>query len=190
MISSYSRGHEDNTHSKFKETPIQQLQHRVVIGVSLKVMSYDNDWDAASLNGRIHQILLAMPLPATGIQETPIRAPHQKLEGHTQAVWGAIHLSGGQRIITCSEDGSLRLWNLENKLQIGKDWQDGNGAVKTIASSPDGKTVVSGSGYSDIAVKLWDIKTGKVVAKWTGHWYRMVCLLGSRWPAGGEWICG
>ena len=41
--------------------------------------------------------------------------------------------------------------------------------MKTIALSPDGKTVVSGSGYSDIAVKLWDIKTGKVVAKWTGH---------------------
>jgi WD40 repeat protein len=33
--------------------------------------------------------------------------------------------------------------------------------------SPDGKKVVSGS--LDGAVRLWNIDTGKVIAKWTGH---------------------
>jgi len=39
--------------------------------------------------------------------------------------------------------------------------------VYTIALSPDGKTVASGSG--DGAVRLWNIETGKVIVKWTGH---------------------
>jgi WD40 repeat protein len=56
---------------------------------------------------------------------------------------------------------------LENGLQIGKDWQDGEGEVNTIGLSPDGKKVVSGG--DDAAVRLWDIDTGKVIAKWMGH---------------------
>ncbi|KAG2747303.1 WD40 repeat-like protein, partial [Suillus brevipes Sb2] len=92
---------------------------------------------------------------------------HQKFEGHTDWVWGAIHLPGGQRIITCSLDGSLRVWNVKSGKQIGEDWRDGDSEVYSIALSPDGKKVVSGS--RDGAVRLWDIDTCKVVKKWTGH---------------------
>jgi len=69
--------------------------------------------------------------------------------------------------MTCSYDGSIRVWNLESGAQIGDDWRDGEIAVLAIALSPDGKKIVSGSG--DGAVRLWDIDTGKVVTKWTGH---------------------
>jgi WD40 repeat protein len=69
--------------------------------------------------------------------------------------------------MTCSYDGSLRLWSLETGLQIGEDWRDGDSAVISMALSPDGKGEVSGSG--DGAVRLWDIDTGKVITKWTGH---------------------
>jgi WD40 repeat protein len=51
--------------------------------------------------------------------------------------------------------------------QIGDDWRDGDSYVWSIALSPDGKKVVSGS--DDGAVRLWDIDTCKVVKKWTGH---------------------
>jgi WD40 repeat protein len=92
----------------------------------------------------------------------------QKFEGHTHVLEGAIHLPGGQRMMTCSWDGSLRVWNLKSGKQIGKDWRDGNsGGVWTIALSPDGKKVVSGS--NDGGVRLWDMDTCKVIAKWTGH---------------------
>jgi len=108
-----------------------------------------------------------MPLPDTGTQETPMIEPHQKFKGHTHSVTGVIHLAGRQRIITCSDDGSLRLWNCKNGLQIGKDWRDGERRVNAIALSPDGKTVASGS--DDGAVRLWDIERGKMINKWTGH---------------------
>ncbi|KAG1733739.1 WD40-repeat-containing domain protein [Suillus lakei] len=91
----------------------------------------------------------------------------QKFKGHTSRVWGVIHLPGGQRIVTCSSDGSLRVWDLKSGEQIGERWRDGVSPVYTIALSPDGTKVVSGS--EDGAVRLWSIETGKVIAKWTGH---------------------
>ncbi|KAG2741053.1 WD40 repeat-like protein [Suillus brevipes Sb2] len=92
-------------------------------------------------------------------KETSAITPRQKFEGHTHWVWGAIHLPGGQRIIT--------LWNVKSGKQIGEDWRDGDSMVWSIALSPDGKKVISGS--KDGAVRLWDIDTRKVVKKWTGH---------------------
>ena len=108
-----------------------------------------------------------MSLPAAVMQETSERKPHQGFKGHTKPVSGVIHLPDGEKIITCSVDGSLRLWNLKNGLQIGEDWRDGKSEVYTIASSPDWKTVASGS--RDGTVRLWDVATCKVIAKWTGH---------------------
>lgn len=95
--------------------------------------------------------------------------PCQTLRDHTEWVRGVVHLPGGQRVITCSNDGSLRRWDLESGLQIGDDWrdqEDGVGVI-TMALSPRGDIVASGSG--DGTVRLWNAETGKVTAKWTGH---------------------
>jgi WD40 repeat protein len=108
-----------------------------------------------------------MSLPAAVTEETRAIRPYRRFEGHTRAPRGVIHLPGGQRIITCSYDGSLRVWNLQTGQQIGDDWRDGESDVNTIALSLDGKKVVSGS--DDAAVRLWDVDMGKVIAKWTGH---------------------
>jgi WD40 repeat protein len=110
-----------------------------------------------------------MSFPVAVTQETAAIRPCRKFEAHTGAVKGVIHLPGGHRMMTCSYDGSLRVWDLQNGKQIGNDWRprDGRGGINTIALSPDGKTVASGS--DDGAVRLWDVETGKVLAKWTGH---------------------
>ena len=91
------------------------------------------------------------------------------MRDHDEWVRGVVHLPGGQRVITCSNDGSLRLWDLESGMQIGDDWrdqEDGVGVI-TIALSPDNKIVASGSG--DGTVRLWNVETEKVIARWTGH---------------------
>jgi WD40 repeat protein len=140
-------------------------------------------------------------------KETSAITPRQKFEGHTRDVWGVVHLPGGQRIISCSFDGSLRVWNLKSGKQIGEDWRDGESKAKSKALSPNGKTVVSGkqtgqawrdednrvwsialspdgtkvvSGSGDGAVRLWDMDTGKVIAKWMGHTDSVISVYWSR----------
>jgi WD40 repeat protein len=88
-------------------------------------------------------------------------------EDHIDLVTGVIHLPDGQRMVTCSRDGSLRVWNLKSGKQVGGDWWDGDSGVRTMALSPDGKRVVSVSW--DGKVRLWNIDTGKVIARWMGH---------------------
>jgi len=94
--------------------------------------------------------------------------PRQTMRGHTEQVTDIEHLPGGRHIITCSSDGSLRLWDLESGVQIGNDWRDGGKkGLWSIALSPNGKSVASA--YNDGKVRLWDVETKKVVVRWTGH---------------------
>jgi len=104
---------------------------------------------------------------ASGTQKTLAIRPCQKFQGNTDWVRGVIHLLGRERIMTCSHDSSLRIWNLKTGEQIGDAWWDKKNGVLVIALSLDGKRVVCGCG--DGAVKLWDIDAGKIIAEWTGH---------------------
>lgn len=56
---------------------------------------------------------------------------------------------------------------IKSGTQIGEDWQDGNDDVWSIALSPSGKTIASGSRNGNI--RLWDVGTRKVIATWLGH---------------------
>jgi WD40 repeat protein len=119
-----------------------------------------------------------MSSPAARVQKAQAVIPHQKFEGHTDWVMGVIHLRGGQRIMTCSHDGSLRVWDVERGRQIGEDWRDKGAGMSTVTLSPHGKKVLSGS--PDGVVRLWDIDTGKVIARWMGHTAAVTSLCWSR----------
>jgi WD40 repeat protein len=67
----------------------------------------------------------AMRLPAAATEETRAIRPCHKFEGHTEGVTDVIHVAGGHRMMTCSWDGSLRVWDLQSGKQIGNDWRDG-----------------------------------------------------------------
>jgi WD40 repeat protein len=46
----------------------------------------------------------------------------------------------------------------------------GSGWVSSVAFSPDGKRIVSGAGYPDDTVRVWDAGTGQQIgAPLTGH---------------------
>jgi tricorn protease-like protein len=110
------------------------------------------------------------------------------MRGHTQRIRCIAHLPCGRRTITCSDDGSLRLWDLGSGTQIGEEWrdEDEDESVLSMALSPNGKTVATGCSAG--IVRLWDVETKRVVTKWnsrdTNIW--SVC-----WSADGERVvCG
>ncbi|KAG2748760.1 WD40 repeat-like protein [Suillus brevipes Sb2] len=120
---------------------------------------------------------------SSSTSKTPAITPRQTMRGHTGKVRHVVHLPGGRRIITCSLDGSLRLWDLKSGTQIGEDWRDENPGVWCMALSPNGEIVASGC--SDGKVILWDIETRKVISRWTRHTNVVEALC---WSADGEGV--
>lgn len=113
--------------------------------------------------------------------------PQRTVAGQKGQVWDILYLPDGRRTITCSEDGSLRVWDLESGKQEGENWEDkDSGTMWAIALSPGGKEVASGS--DDGIVRLWDIETGKVTARWTGHGSEVASICWS--PDGGQVVSG
>lgn len=94
------------------------------------------------------------------------------MEGHTGTICGILGLPNKQRIITCSADGSLRVWDLESGKQVGSAWNDEGSEfkgvlalaiVQSVGWSPDGRRVANGS--FDGAVRVWDVGSGETILK-------------------------
>jgi WD40 repeat protein len=127
------------------------------------------------------------------IMQHPASAKHKKLATMPyrkikvgKGIGRILHLPGGQRIIICSWDRSVQVWDLETDTQVGEEWEDKDIGVHTIALSPDSKKVASGSW--DGAVKLWNINTGRIIKTWTGHTKGIECVSWS--PDGGRVVSG
>jgi WD40 repeat protein len=83
------------------------------------------------------------------------------LRGHTDALTNLAFLPDGRRILTCSADMTIRLWDS----YTGKELRQFPGHtfnINSLAVSRDGKTFASAS--QDATVRLWDIDTGKQLA--------------------------
>ncbi|KAG9033507.1 hypothetical protein FRB95_014686 [Tulasnella sp. JGI-2019a] len=81
----------------------------------------------------------------------------------------------GQRIVSGSQDGTLRLWDPSTGTPVGEVWKFHTGGVQCAAWSPNGKTIVSGS--EDNTLQLWDSTTGTRIGEaWKGHTGTVLCL--------------
>ncbi len=70
------------------------------------------------------------------------------------------------KMVASSSDKNVKLWDVATAKEVAtlsghSDWVD------SVAFSPDGKTVASGS--RDKTIKLWDVATAKEIATLSGH---------------------
>jgi WD40 repeat protein len=99
------------------------------------------------------------------------------LEGHLDAVYSVAFSRDGQKIVSASWDNSLKVWNANTRKIIdtlGKPLEsskkkNAQDELHSVAFSPDGKQIVSGS--RDHFLRLWDPKIDihHPIGTLTGH---------------------
>ena len=86
-------------------------------------------------------------------------------------IYGIAFHPNGQLIASCGYDNTIRVWNVSNgsktleikgykKKEAEKGHKD---SVFSVAFSPDGKTIASGSGGLERVVKLWNASNGQLI---------------------------
>jgi WD40 repeat protein/serine/threonine protein kinase len=126
-------------------------------------------WDAAS--GRVVLTLEGpTPLPifaaamvgSLSLPQTPLFAAptlYPGRTGHTGPIWSIAVSPDGQRLITGSGDGTVRVWDAKSGHQLLPLFQHDERVI-AVAISPDGKRLATGwSGVGQVT--LWDAVTGQ-----------------------------
>ena len=81
---------------------------------------------------------------------------YEPLQGHRLSITAVVFCSDGLLIASCSNDDTIRIWDATNGATICAitELED---AVQSIAFSPDGQRIVSGSCDT---IRVWDAKSG------------------------------
>jgi WD40 repeat protein len=90
----------------------------------------------------------------------------QLFSGHTGSIYSVAFSPDGKYILTGSQDGTARLWDVQKGEEVRR-FIVHKGGVSAVAFSPDGKLVVTGG--NDGTVRLWDDKSGDEIKEFTGH---------------------
>jgi WD40 repeat protein len=102
--------------------------------------------------------------------------------GHKDVVTSVSYCPDGKRIVSGSNDRTIRVWNADggNELLVIRGHDD---SVVSVCFSPDGQRIASAS--ADLTVRIWDATTGNVVAVCRGH---RTDVKSVRFSPDGKWI--
>jgi len=124
-------------------------------------------WEEARIEGALR--FVRGLLPALRLRHT-MRMRGGELRtftGHEDTVRGCAVTPDGRRALSCSDDGTLKLWDLETR-QALITLKGHQGSVDACAMTPDGRRAVSCS-IIDCTLKAWDLETGRPLSTQEGH---------------------
>jgi WD40 repeat protein len=103
--------------------------------------------------------------------QLPYGSPVRNFEANRSIDWEMRFplFSPGGTTLVLADSGPIRLINMQtgDACQI-EATTEGN-SVTALALSPDGKLLASGHGWSDAAIRLWDVTTTNLVGSLKGH---------------------
>jgi WD40 repeat protein len=89
------------------------------------------------------------------------------MDDHTDWILDMKFRPDGRTLATGSQDGTVRLWDVESQRLIGEPLDGRQRGTPSIAFSPDGGTLATA--FRDDTVLLWDLKNGQIRKRLTGH---------------------
>ncbi|KAF9221824.1 WD40 repeat-like protein, partial [Gyrodon lividus] len=95
------------------------------------------------------------------------------MSGHEDVIYGIAYLPGEKRLVTCSGDKTVRIWNVENGEQEGTSMEH-DGWVQGLAVTRDGKKILSGGMGSKL--RVWDVETQMPITELGGHETSIPCI--------------
>lgn len=107
---------------------------------------------------------------------------HQ-LRGHRLRVWQVDWSPDGTQLVSCGDDGTLRLWQAATgrSLQV---WQGHQGQrIWSVGWHPQGRLLASGG--ADAAIWLWDAATHQCLNVWPAHQHDITTL---QFSPDGQWL--
>ncbi|XP_035770598.1 striatin-like [Neolamprologus brichardi] len=87
--------------------------------------------------------------------------------GHTDAVWGLVYSSAHRRLLSCSADGTVRLWSAADTCKLIHSMVAHLDAVTSLAVDPNGLYLMSGS--HDCSIRLWNMESKTCIQEFTAH---------------------
>ncbi len=81
--------------------------------------------------------------------------------GHKDAVTCVSYSLNGTRVVSGSNDSTIRIWDAESGVVVGEPLTGHDDSVCSVAHSPDGHHIISGS--MDCTIRIWDADTGVAV---------------------------
>ncbi|NER05941.1 MAG: hypothetical protein F6K17_26815 [Okeania sp. SIO3C4] len=131
-------------HYKQEQTPIADMTNA-------------EDFVIAKLRGR--------KIPGNDPNDIQVWRYLHTFTGHTGAVNALIITPDGQKLISASDDQTIKVWSLTT-MQLLQDFSKGLTSVTQLLITPDGKFIVSGSAGGTI--KIWQLETGELVHTFSG----------------------
>jgi hypothetical protein len=114
-------------------------------------------WNADELDGRVTVPEQAMFLRVRHAASRESGSLERTLEDHREGVRTCAVAPDGRRVVSGSDDGVLKVWDLDTGLVLAT--LDGHACGVTACTvTPDGRRVVSGS--DEGILKVWDFKRG------------------------------
>ncbi|TFK66201.1 WD40 repeat-like protein [Pluteus cervinus] len=105
------------------------------------------------------------------------------LNGHSDGVNSASLFPDGGRVVSGSDDKTLRIWDINTGEMIGEPLTGHRDFISCVSVSPDGQHIASGS--EDLDVRIWDAQTHGIIHVLQGHTHSITTV---SFSADGQYI--